>query len=623
MGKLLEMLKKNNIDLNGVGSFKDRKMQEKARAIFTDYVSKLPKEKQYELLSEFLSPEEKERQSKEYFTAHAKNIRDEGDEASRKFLKDRSVFGKSCEEMLPSMEERLRGWVDTSYTQASVSKYAPAEDKMVALFRSETFGNRVDHMWTYVDEKQKSALYKQFLPEVAADPTMFARYMNEPGNFAKGKDWLSFAEKIEASMDEAALKEASERAGAIGISEEEIVMSGYKEHVGRYESDIEAKRQLYLQQAMLQGAEFEPDAFRKSIDGEKWPQTASTVKKIEQLKKDGKLDLSQIVERSKRYIDAAGDDKALGKKCRDAALQNYRELKRQVPAEQRDSEAYQEMERHAAALQAEKSKALYESNKELDKGRELIDQQIATIEKKKERWILSTENSPEHDRMTKSLRLFNAKLDMVLGRPATRPLSEEEKALVEKGDLKDLFDKAKYDTFNYSCLKTKNGTGSIVHEDGRDRNRSARNTFELLTQLGDRIGLSDPASCFKDEMALETLRNRTKSGWAKEHAADYAAKTIYAMSMIQNGVPADKQTTMLKNVYMDEPVAKIKEDPAFKKMVKTLGQQGLCDALIKGPEALALAYADAGKKLADPKAGKGQPAAQVKTDGPQAGGPVL
>ena len=93
--------------------------------------------------------------------------------------------------------------------------------------------------------------------------------------------------------------------------------------------------------------------------------------------------------------------------------------------------------------------------------------------------------------------------------------------------------------------------------------------------------------------------------------------------MIQNGVPADKQTTMLKNVYMDEPVAKIKEDPAFKKMVKTLGQQGLCEALIKGPEALALAYADAGKKLANPKAAKGQPAAQVKTDGPQAGGPVL
>ena len=260
-------------------------------------------------------------------------------------------------------------------------------------------------------------------------------------------------------------------------------------------------------------------------------------------------------------------------------------------------------------------RAKYEGNaKNLDEGRGMISEQIATIEKEKDGFLLSKTNSPEHDHMTKSLRLFNAKLDMVLGKETAQKLSPEELEAVKNADIKALYDKAKEATFQYSCKKTKFGKGSILHEDGRARNRAARNTFELLSQMGGLLGLSDAAARMKEETALDVLENRESKNWEKTNAEDCAAKTIYALSMMHGNMSDGKQEGMLSESAMNRNLKKIKQRPEFRQMVKDLGPAGLCEAIVKGDDTLTLAYANAAKKLKDPQAGKGKPVVEMTAE---------
>ncbi len=283
-----------------------------------------------------------------------------------------------------------------------------------------------------------------------------------------------------------------------------------------------------------------------------------------------------------------------------------------LPVQELSSEAFREMSSHAAELQMDVVRDNYKTlTKEMDDGRALMDEQIRDIEKEKSGFLLSKTNSREHDRMTKSLRLFNAKLDMVLGKEPAQKLSPQELELIKDADIKTLYDEAKNAAFNYSCLKTKNGKGSILHQDGRTRNEAARNTFDLLSQLGSRLGLCDEATELKDQLALEALRYRGSKAWEELNAEDYAAKTLYAMSLTHSGLPEEKMALKLTDRSVERSMEEIKQRPEFRQMVKDLGPTGLCEAIVKGGGALTLAYAKAAERLKDPQAGKGKSDAQM------------
>ena len=612
MGKLLDILKQQNIDLNNPATARDELKQTKIKGILSEYVCRLPVEKKSELLSEYISPQVKEEYGKLKFSSMAKDIVDQGDDALRTFLTDKNTFGKSCEEILPDLERRLGSWAQKHYEQAKILPNASAEDKLVFLCGTVSMRNRLDYLWDYVGEDQKLAYQNKVLPDLAKDPNLFAQRMKKPGTLAEGKDWNKLAEAIEANMDEDSLNEAAKRISEVKVSDEELLRTQL-DQIALSPEDQNTKRQLYLQNSILEGDAFEFNDFKKKLGNEeKWLNQLSPTKTIDRLNRNGSLDLPGIVARSKQYLDTLKDDSTYGSPCKNAVLQNYRELQLQVPAEMRSSDAYREMSQHAAELQADKVMGSYLWHKaNVDSSFSLLEREIQTIEKVKSGWFLSTTNSPEHDRMTRSLRLFNAKKDMVLGKSQSVVLSEEEQKIVEESDIKELYDNAKRDTFNYSCLKTKNGTGSIIHTDGVARNDSAQNAYNVLRQIGTRLGLSDSIASECEDMRLQTLKSRSNKAWVNANAENYAAKTIYAMSLKHSGVPADKQDDLLRPDKMDAQLAEIKNRPAFKKMVSDLGTKGLCDAIIKGEDALTLAYSDAQRKLADPNAKKSKAPASI------------
>ena len=168
-------------------------------------------------------------------------------------------------------------------------------------------------------------------------------------------------------------------------------------------------------------------------------------------------------------------------------------------------------------------------------------------------------------------------------------------------------------TFNYSCLKTKYGKGTILHDDGKARNEASRSTFELLNQLGNRLGIISHAEAYRNRLAMEVLRFRSNSTWEKMNAEQYAAKTICAMSLVYGGA-ADEMQQQLSDYFMKDSAKELMEKPAFKQMVKDLGPTGLCDAIVKGDGTLTIAYANAAAKLENPKARPSRSALSVQQE---------
>ena len=608
MGRFLDALKKRNVDLNDPGSYKQRKVLETAKPILIEYLNKLPESKRYELMDSFLSEKAKESKTSSGFVNMCRNIRDQGPEASRKFLTNNESFGKPWQGVVPHMEERLGAWGREHLADAGLNENSPAEDKAVVLFSCQSYNQRMDNLWKYVDDKKKQEYRRQFLSGATKDPNISAISFDAKGTFAEGKNWEKLAEAIEESLDEASLNEMTKRIEEIKEPKKKEMIDQLRSSVSDRFSDSADKKCFLMQNAMLiPDDELDPDDLKKKANMSAWHKALNPVKKMEQLRKEGKLDIAKIIENSKTIINDSANEKdmAISKK---AALHNYRSLKPLIPAGQQNSDAFREMTRHAAELQEDMVRSVYSAHTDaIDRGRDLIDEKIRIIEKEKNGLFLSKRNSPEHDRMTKALRLFNAKLNMVMGKPASQELSNEELEKIKSSDIKDLFDEAKNATFNYTCLKTKNGKGGIIHDDGKARNEASRDTYELLNKLGNRLGIISDAEETRNQLALDILRFRGVKAWEKGNAAEYAAKTIYATSLIHGGASDRKQAEMLSKDNLESEAKAIMEKPEFKQMVKDLGPEGLSEAIINGSGALTLAYANAKEKLSDPLAKPGKP----------------
>ena len=614
MGKLLDALKQKNIDLNRSGGYREKYVQDQAKDLLVKMFNKLPETKRYELLNEYLSPKAKEKITEDGFMAMTHRVKAQGKEASLKFLTNNDSFGRPWRELLPLMEDRLAGWVDEEYKNQGVSRRSKDEEKLNALFRCQTFEIRKNYLWELVDDKRKPRYRRQFLTEATEDPVGSARFLSEEGTLAEGKDWEKFADAIEASLNEASLKEAQESIRSFKQPEHKELVGELFGKVGGL--DFNNDRQCFmLQNAMLSSEEeLEPYDLTEKARKRGWRKELDPVKKARQLKEEDKLDLGAIVDRSRKIINETEFplDKQM---CREAALQNYRNLSRMIPAGQRASKAYQEMSSHAAELQTLMVKEKYPRNKKtVNEGRALMTEQVAILEKEKDGIFLSKRNSPEHELMTKSLRLFNAKLDLTLENKTSQNLSAEELETVKNSDIKELFDKAKQASFNYSCLKTKYGKSGIIHDDGKARNKAARNAVDILNQVGTLMGLEDRATKMKDETALKVLRNRGSSDWEKKNAVDCAAKTIYALSLTHGGMPDEKQNSKLSEENLTKHLDEIKKRPEFKQMVRDLGPAGLCDAIVKGGDAVTVAYAKALEKVKAPQAGKNKASVEMTSE---------
>ncbi len=77
--------------------------------------------------------------------------------------------------------------------------------------------------------------------------------------------------------------------------------------------------------------------------------------------------------------------------------------------------------------------------------------------------------------------------------------------------------------------------------------------------------------------------------------------------MIRNNpekYPPEKQKERLSEENLNKSIKKIKKDPVFKEMMKTVGRSKMADKIIEGPMEVTSAYLDSMKKLNDQAIGK-------------------
>ena len=216
------------------------------------------------------------------------------------------------------------------------------------------------------------------------------------------------------------------------------------------------KKQIVTQLAMLlPEEEFDLIEAGKKLGQEDWSKQLDPVSAIKRLQKEGKLDYSALVDRSKQILTEA--DAALPKEDADrdptrelpslklyqkAALRNYHQIMRTVPPEQRQGEGYKKMAAHAVELQDELIRKSIEEDDSFGQNRETVNEQIRRLETEKTGWFLSSENSPEYTRMVKRVKLFNLKLDMLSGKevtPESTGLNAESLEKFRKADTADLW----------------------------------------------------------------------------------------------------------------------------------------------------------------------------------------
>ena len=379
-------------------------------------------------------------------------------------------------------------------------------------------------------------------------------------------------------------------------------------------------QQIVAQLALLQpDGQFDLAEAGRKLDADDWYKQLNPVTVIGQLQKNGALDCGAMVDRSVQFLadakaalqeqnggaDQEAEEPDL-KTYQRAVLKNYYQIMRTVPPQQRETEGYQKMSRHATELQETLIKQRIRENPEpLDIARQALGSQVNLLKTKKEGWFLSSKNTDQYDQMVRKVDDYMVKLRMLAGEdvtPANTQMSQEKLEQIRGADTYDLLIAAKRACIVYASDKSSKGTGTILHDAGKKRFQGAKNCFTMLGTTADVLGLRSPAISLRDKTELNALVLRGTDRWDKTAAETHAAKIIYAMSLQYKGVPEERQKELIEdNDNLKNAVAKIRRNTVFRQMAKDLGANGLADKIIEGTSALTEAYMDAAEKVENTK----------------------
>ena len=184
------------------------------------------------------------------------------------------------------------------------------------------------------------------------------------------------------------------------------------------------------------------------------------------------------------------------------------------------------------------------------------------------------------------------KLRQLKGEEITDLPPDEVEAL-KKTDLKKLLDNARKETYNYCCEKTEDGTGSIIHDSGKDRFKSGIKSLKTIDEIADTCNLISPAEKLLNQTKREMLAKRHDKEWAEDFAETYAATSILAMSIGNGNKSFEEQSKYLHGDKFQEELDKIKGDPAFQRMMQNEGIKKTCDNIVKGKSSLTNAFFEA------------------------------
>ena len=163
-----------------------------------EFFHKLPAAERSQLLQSHLSEASLEILGQNRFHAVLKEIQKLPEDQAKEALKDEKKLGASVKELLATGEKIAGSWLDKIY-----SKFAKSDsdiDKLYALLKSQTVGNRLELLWAPVSAEVKALYRKQGL-ESLNNPNTLGRYLEIEGRFAEGKSLAGFLKDVSKRMD--------------------------------------------------------------------------------------------------------------------------------------------------------------------------------------------------------------------------------------------------------------------------------------------------------------------------------------------------------------------------------------------------------------------------------------
>lgn len=545
------------------------------RAAIYRFFLRIPEKYRVRALQRYLKPEVINGIGATEYDKALKSLREMSKQDAMTWLDDPNKLGAPREAIIKRGEEICGVFKWDIY-----KKFAPPNpteaDKLYALMMSKTLHGRFTSFFQDAPEEVREDYRRKGLANLTSVEELALR-LERPENFVPGMSLEGFLEEMARTTDLSKVKSATEALNAAIDREDPLWKEKYR---------------LAAQILLVQSQEkSDPQGLAEQLTRPNWENALFPSLVMGQVRNE--LTIEQLIARSKTNIEDLAETPEEQLLFREAALENCRETKRVYRDYEFAGEAGPALARYTTELQEEIAKQ-YLTQSEPKALCSSLAEEYLTLTKVKSGFLLSSTNTPEHDAMTKNLRLFNAKLALLQGKEIDAlTLNPEEAKTVRDTDLSTLYDDARRGCYNYGCLKTKNGKGGFIHDAGEERFNANMRTLAQLHALGRQLRLGEPAALLRDEVQCQLLENRRNTRWLEQHAADLAAKTICAQTLLNDGKSWDQQTRLLSGEALEAKLEKIKNQPSFRRMVRSAGPKGLADAMIKGVSHLAELYGQA------------------------------
>lgn len=533
---------------------------------------KLPENRRKALLRKHFSEAAIEEIGKRYYTDAMMGLRQQSWEEGLAFLKDPKNAGGPMNKLLPLAEAICSGFIGSAYT--GLGPRATAEEKLLTLIRGKDLGDRVKGLWQDgVTPEGKAEYRERALGAINTEEDLAAKLEN-PENYKPGSNLDSFLDDVKATMS---------------LGEQKSTMELLRDAIPENDPRKEEKLRLALQQFTFQAEnKVDPAELVRKLRSQDWEESLDP---RASLNNPGQMTLQRIVRHSRQALEDIPDTEEDRQLLREAALQTCQEVKRTMKPNSFWKEEQEGIEDRVKELQDQ----VVQYKLQKGAGRQLrteLDGEYATLIKVKRGFMLSTTNTGEHNDMTRALRLFRAKLELLEGKKLPQDMDPEEAKAVRESDVNSLYDSARQSCYKYGRLKTKNGKGGFVHDAGEERFKASMKALSKLNQLGSALRLGQPAALLRDDAQRQLLENRRSDSWLRQNAANLAARTIYAQTLLKEGKSWDEQSRLLTEEHLQAQAEKIQKHTGFKQMLKSLGHKGLADAMIQGVTRLAQVYED-------------------------------
>ena len=170
-------------------------------------------------------------------------------------------------------------------------------------------------------------------------------------------------------------------------------------------------------------------------------------------------------------------------------------------------------------------------------------------------------------------------------------LSQEDQNYLKTVSLQAVYRNARDATFDYCVKKADKGKDpSFVHSVGKRRYDAALDGIRAMDAMADQLDLRSPVDKLIDETRMSVLQNRKSRDWDENQTERVAAKLMYAMSVDHQSMSREEQKQRLAPQRLEQGIAYIRGQDAFKRMMRNEGDSGVADHVAEGHGKLTDAY---------------------------------